>query len=261
MLGLAVVGASLAAAASFAAQPDQPRGELGEVVRLGREIVENTSTHPLSKAYVGNVLNCTSCHLDAGTDPRAASFLEVATAYPAWSPRERRVITLEDRVLNCFMRSMNGMRPPLGSKVSIAITTYITWLSQGEPLRSNPDAPRGPRQLKPLRIDTALADAARGEQLYLQKCADCHGEDGRGTDAGPPVWGPQSYNAGAGFARVDKLSRWLKVAMPLGDPHLSDQEALDVAAWVNSHDRPPFVLSDRLPPPERRGEYNAEGDF
>ncbi|HQZ64725.1 MAG TPA: hypothetical protein PLY87_06605 [Planctomycetaceae bacterium] len=91
---------------------DLPPGELGEVIALGREIVDNTGKHPLSKQYVNNALTCSSCHLDAGTDPQAATFLGVATAYPAWSPREKRVITLEDRVLNCFMRSMNGVRPP-----------------------------------------------------------------------------------------------------------------------------------------------------
>lgn len=34
-----------------------PIGELGDVIRLGEAIVENTVEHPLSKAYVGNKLN------------------------------------------------------------------------------------------------------------------------------------------------------------------------------------------------------------
>ncbi|MEZ6079189.1 MAG: hypothetical protein R3C56_27020 [Pirellulaceae bacterium] len=62
---------------------------MGRVIELGREIVEHTQDHPLSKPYVGNSLNCTSCHLDAGRHPHAASFIGVATAYPAWSPREK----------------------------------------------------------------------------------------------------------------------------------------------------------------------------
>src|SRR5690606_12611162 len=112
-----------------------PPGALGRVVRLGKEIVENTGRHPLSKSYANNALPSSSCHLDAGTHPQAATFLGVATAYPAWSPREQRVITLEDRTLNCFMRSMNGVRPPNGSEVSVAVTTYITWLSSGGTLK------------------------------------------------------------------------------------------------------------------------------
>ena len=48
------------------------------------------------------------------------------------------------------------------------------------------------------------------------------------------------------------------VAMPLGDPDLTEQEALDIAAFVNSHHRPKFILIEHLPKPERLGEYNAE---
>lgn len=235
-----------------------PPGELGRVVKLGKEIIENTGEHPLSKPYVGNALTCSSCHLDAGTDPQAATFLGVATAYPAWSPREKRVITLEDRVLNCFMRSLHGTRPPNGSKVSVAMTSYITWLSSGERMKMNPKVPLGPKHVQPLKIDATKADVKRGKTLYAEHCAYCHGENGLGTEEGPPVWGETSYNDGAGLSRVDKLAAWLKVAMPLGDPHLTEQEALDVAAFVNSKPRPKFILKEHLPKPNRLGEYNAE---
>jgi thiosulfate dehydrogenase len=88
----------------------QMRAKLAEVVMLGEAIVQETTTHPLSKGYVGNSLKCTSCHLENGRHTSAGTFVGTATAYPAWSPRENRVITLEDRVLNCFMRSCNGFR-------------------------------------------------------------------------------------------------------------------------------------------------------
>ena len=235
-----------------------PPGKLGEVITLGKEIVKNTGNHPLSKSYVGNALSCTSCHLDAGTHPAAATFLDTATAYPAWSPRENRVITLEDRVLNCFMRSMNGVRPPNGSQVSVAVTTYITWLSSGEKIAMNPNAPLGPHHVPKLKIDVNTANAVRGATLYEEHCAYCHGENGEGDEDNPPVWGDHSYNAGAGFARNEKLSAWLKVAMPLDDPILTEQQALDVAAYLNSKPRPKFTLENHLPPAEKLGEYNAE---
>ncbi len=234
---------------------DLPRGELGKFVALGRDIVQNTNTHPLSRSYVGNALTCSSCHLNAGLNPKAATFLGAATAYPAWSPRERRVITLEDRVLNCFMRSMNGVRPPNGSEVSVAITTYITWLSNGERMRMNPDAPLGPNHVEPLSIDASKADSTRGKALYADHCASCHGDNGSGSDDGPPVWGDESYNAGAGLSHVDKLAAWLKVAMPLDDPYLSEQQALDIAAFVNSQPRPKFVLVEHLPKSERPDKH------
>lgn len=241
----------------FSVPKELPPGELGKVVLLGKEIVDNTNTHPMSKAYVGNALTCTSCHLKAGTDPKAASFLGSATAYPAWSEREGRVITLEDRVLNCFMRSMNGVRPPNGSQVSVAVTTYITWLSSGEKISMNPKAPVGPLAVPPLKLSQKTGDIARGKELYATRCADCHSDNGNGTENGPPVWGEDSYNTGAGLAVDKKLAAWLKVAMPLDDTTLTEQESLDIASYVNSHPRPKFVLKEHLPSPEKLGEYNS----
>lgn len=235
-----------------------PKSELDKVVAVGREIISHTGTHPLSKEYVGNDLSCSSCHLDAGTDARAATFIGVATAYPAWSPREKRVITLEDRVLNCFMRSMNGTRPPNGSQVSVAMTAYIASLSQGKAMKMNHQKPLGPNHVPMLNIDLAKADIERGKELYANECAYCHGDKGEGSDDGPPVWGPRSYNKGAGLSRNDKLASWLKVAMPLGDPYLTEQQALDLAAYINSKPRPEFKLEEHLPAAEKMGEYNAE---
>lgn len=234
-----------------------PDGPLGETIKLGEDLVEKTANHPRTKEFVGNALNCTSCHLKNGTDPKAATFLGVATAYPAWSPREKRVITLEDRILNCFMRSCNGTRPPLGSEVSVSIAAYITWLSTDQPLRMNAERSLGPRAVPALEIDVARADRRRGKMLYANRCASCHGEDGQGDDDNPPVWGPRSYNNGAGLAEVSKLAAWLKVAMPLDDTDLTDQEALDIASYVNSSERPKFRLQHHLPSQNKLGEYNS----
>ncbi|WP_241676397.1 c-type cytochrome [Bremerella volcania] len=235
-----------------------PAGPLGEVVRLGEQLVYETKDHPLSKPFVGNQLNCTSCHLDGGTHPDAGSFLQTAAAYPAWSPRENRVITLEDRVLNCFMRSQNGIRPPNGSQVSVAITTYITWLSTGSKIQMNEKKPLGPRHVPELEFDWSKANPVQGKEGYKTYCLDCHGQDGQGTADGPPVWGPQSYNDGAGLSRVPKLASWLKVGMPLDDPSLTKQEAADIAAYINRQQRPRFKLEEHLPKAERLGEYNFE---
>ena len=231
--------------------------KLAEVVKLGEAIVENTTTHPMSKDYVGNALSCTSCHLDNGRHEKAGTFLGTATAYPAWSPRENRVVTLEDRVLNCFMRSCNGTRPPLGSEVSVAVTAYITSLSQGQSLRMNAKRPVGPGAIKLLAVKPDQADINRGASLYHSRCAECHQKDGQGDKDNPPVWGERSYNDGAGLSSVENLAAWLKVAMPLDDTDLTDQQALDIAAYVNSHKRPHFDLLKHLPTKEKLGEYNA----
>jgi thiosulfate dehydrogenase len=233
-------------------------GKLAETVELGRVLVEQTATHPLTRQYVGAALNCTSCHLENGTHPTAASFLDVATAYPAWAGREGRVITLEDRVLNCFMRSCNGIRPPQGSPPVVAMVAYITSLSEGRPIRMNAESPHGPRRVPPLGLDPATGDAAAGEKLYTQRCGECHAADGNGTADGPPVWGPRSFNSGAGLSHVEHLAAWLKLAMPLDAADLTEREALDIAAYVNSHPRPDFVIEDHLPPAEEMGVYNGK---
>jgi thiosulfate dehydrogenase len=230
---------------------------LAGVVQIGEAIVNNTTTHAMSKSYVGNALNCRSCHLNNGRHPTAGTFVGTATAYPAWSPRERRVITLEDRVLNCFMRSCNGVRPPLGSEVSVAVTAYITSLSQDRPLKMNPERSIGPGAIQPLAVRSDQASLERGAALFASRCSDCHQADGQGDSENPPVWGARSYNDGAGLSSVDSLAAWLKVAMPLDEADLTDQQAVDIAAYVNSHDRPHFDLSQHLPEKEKLGEYNA----
>lgn len=235
-----------------------PPGKLGEVIRLGQQLIEETDTHPLSRDWVGNSMQCTSCHLDAGRHKTAATFRGVATAYPAYAPREDRVITLEDRILNCFMRSMNGTRPPNGGPVSTAMASYITWLSQGESMQMNPRQSLGPGHLVKLKVAANEADLARGQAVYEDRCGFCHGDNGEGGDDGPPVWGGDTYNQGAGFYKNEKLASWIKVAMPLGDATLSEQESMDVAAYLNSKPHPDFRLEEHLAKPSSSTNSNGK---
>lgn len=232
---------------------EMPQGELGQTVELGKVLFEHTATHPLTRGYVGNALTCASCH--PGPSARSeATLVGAATAYPAWAPREKAVITLEDRVLNCFMRSMNGMRPPYGSRPSVAITAYLTWLSSGLPVHMNAKAPLGPFSTPKLVFDPARVSLSAGKDTYQARCASCHGADGQGD---PPVWGERSYNAGAGLADVGKLAGWTRATMPPDDPTLSEEDAVNVAAYVDSHPRPDFVLEGHLPAAGGAGVYDA----
>ncbi len=237
------------------ARPEElPPGHLGETIRLGKALFDETNTHPLTKRYVRNALTCASCHPDSGAAPKGPTLLGAATAYPAWAPREKAVITLEDRILNCFMRSMNGVRPPNGSAPAVALTAYVTWLSTGMPVGMNPRQPRGPFSFEKLAVFPDEVSVARGRAIFAARCAACHGDDGHGTPAAPPVWGPRSYNAGAGLADTEKLAGWVRVTMPPGDTTLSESEAIDVSAYVNAQPRPSFRLRAHLP---RRGTHNA----
>jgi thiosulfate dehydrogenase len=121
----------------------------------------------------------------------------------------------------------------------------------------NPQRPVGPGALKQLSTKVDQADSMRGASLYSSRCAECHQQDGQGDEDNPPVWGERSYNDGAGLSSVENLAAWLKVAMPLDEANLTELQALDIAAYVNSKKRPHFDLLKHLPVKEKLGEYNA----
>lgn len=211
-----------------------PGNQLGEQIRLGYEIVVNTQEY--ARPYVGDRLNCTNCHLDGGLNPNAASFVGLAAVYPEYRTRNARVNTLADRVNECFERSLNGRALPPDSSKLEAVVAYITWLSRGVP--SGATLPwRGLQRIDSRR----LLDPANGKRVFASKCAFCHGSDGLGTMTAPPIWGPQSYNIAAGMARVSTAAAFIKSNMPRGwGWTLSDDDAFDVAAYVNTQPRPDF---------------------
>ena len=244
---------------------EYPPGPLGETVKLGRELIMHTDTDPLTREFVGNKLTCASCHIDGGTTDTPGTFIGSATAFPAWSGREGSVQTLQDRIANCFMRSMNGKRPPIDSRPLIAMTAYLTWLSEGLPMKMNPVKPMTPyfsdkwpdKAIRPLLASATHANYIHGQQLYAARCASCHGADGQGNAGFPPLWGQDSYNAGAGLAGPVGLATWMERNMPLGNADLKPQEAADIALFVDAHPRPDFDLQQHLLPTAQRGVYNA----
>lgn len=232
--------------------PGLPPGPLGAAIQSGHDMIMQTGTNAASKAYIGNALSCANCHTNAGNNDHPGNFLNTASEYPSFSPREGAVITLEDRIANCFMRSMNGKRPSTDSAVVVDMAAYIDWLDRDKKVEALPTPAASPY---PAMVKAATAaDYAAGQTLYKQNCAACHGANGAGMGSFPPVWGARSYNAGAGLANIAKLATWVKGNMPLGNPHLSDQEAFQVALYVDTQPRPDFVLRDHLPPGQA---YNA----
>ena len=256
-----------------------PEGEVGKMVKLGEDIALHTDTHPLTKDYVGNKLNCASCHLKGedgkpGTAGSISSWLDTGTAFPAWSKREKSVQTLQDRSNNCFMRSMNGKRLPQDSKASIAIAAYITWLSEGKPVKMDRKGPWGPtnaaiwpkgiKHFKPIFKKVTHANYLNGKKLYAAKCASCHGDHGQGMGAFPPLWGKDakgawlSYNTGAGMSKLPKGATWIQLKMPLGQGGtLSDADVVDVTLYVDAQERADFDLQKALPAKSEMGIYNS----
>ncbi|GAB3628155.1 hypothetical protein GCM10027419_30060 [Pandoraea terrae] len=81
-------------------------------------------------------------------------------------------------------------------------------------------------------------------QVYARRCALCHGADGQGQASGgktvfPPLWGPKSFIWGAGMHELQNAAGFMKENMPLGlGGSLTDQQAWDVALFMDSHERP-----------------------
>jgi thiosulfate dehydrogenase len=215
--------------------PETIPGDLrGEQIRLGYKIVVNTQEY--GKRYVGNALNCTNCHLDAGLNPNAASYVGISVLYPEYRPRAGRQMTLADQINECFERSLNGRALPPDSSKLAALVAYIDWLSHNVPRGSTV-----PWRGIPRITSTRPPDPVNGKAVFERKCAFCHGSDGQGTMAAPPAWGPQSYNIGAGMARVGVAASFIKANMPRGwGWTVTDDEAFDVAAYINSQPRPDF---------------------
>ncbi len=217
---------------------DIPSGDFGDVVRLGRNIFNDTQTY--ARAYVGNGLNCVNCHLDEGRKANSAPLWAAYGMFPAYREKNSRVNSYEDRLTGCFRFSMNGKAPPPGSKELIALMSYSYWLSKGAPIGIELAGRGYPRLAAPQQPP----DEARGRKVFEAKCAICHGADGQGTQvngryAFPPLWGKDSFNAGAGMTQVHNAAAFIRANMPLGQGNtLTEQEAWDVAKYMNSHTRP-----------------------
>jgi thiosulfate dehydrogenase len=239
---------------------EYPAGELGETVKLGKVIFDETATHPLTRNFVGNSLSCTSCHLDTGTTKNIGTLIGTAAAFPAYSGREKTIQTLQNRNNNCFMRSMNGTRLIIDSQASVALAAYVTWLSEGVNMKMNEKKPvtkfysqswPGKKWVMPLLKKADHAAYLRGKNIYETRCAVCHNKKGM-----PWLWGEKSYNCGAGMSKLNKAPMWLLGNMPMGGGTLTRQAAVDAAIFINAQPRPDFDLVKHLPP-EGSGPYNS----
>jgi len=223
----------------------------GKLVKYGHRLFTNAANEigpvvsDASKRLAGNNLACGNCHLQAGTQAYAMPLTGVWGQFPQYRAREGAVVTLEERINGCMQRSMHGRALSLDSREMKAFSAYMRWLSEGVP-----DGAKllgaGTLQIKePMRA----ADPGRGAEIYTQVCAACHGPDGLGqrTQNGlgyqfPPLWGPDSYNNGAGMSRLLTAAAYAMHNMPVGTrfdvPVLTDEQAYDVAGYIVGHDRP-----------------------
>lgn len=227
-----------------------PHDSLGDLIRYGRELIVHTSRYfgpKGSVAQVSNGLNCENCHLDGGTRIFANNFSITAATYPVFKNRSNSIVTLEMRINGCFKRSLNGKAPGDSGREMKAMVAYIKWVGKDVKKHSNIFG-TSTGQIPYLN---RAADSSKGKEIFLAQCTTCHGENGQGKflEGGreylyPPLWGNQSFNTGAGLYQLSKSAGFIKNNMPFGTsykkPYLSDEQAWDVAAYINSRPRPEF---------------------
>ena len=207
-----------------------PATPLGRAALRGRAIV--TATRDSLPGYVGNSLRCTSCHLDEGRRPFAMTWIGVHARYPQYRSRKDRVLTVADRINECLERSLGGKALPHDDERLRSIEAYFAFISSGIAVGS-----RTPGQGID-SVDATTPNVSNGEAVFASSCARCHGADGAGTTLATPLWGEKSYTIAAGMARFRMAAGFIRANMPFDTPStLSEQDALDVAAYINSRPR------------------------
>lgn len=197
--------------------------------------------------YSGNNLACSNCHLQKGAQAGSGSWVGILERFPQFGGRGNKIGTIEDRINGCMERSMNGRMLPPDSDKLVAIVAYMDWLSEGLPKKRKAEFKGYPK----IKIPAVAVNLEIGNQIYQKECVICHGENGAGvlntTDGKeytyPPLWGPDSYNDGAGMNRVITSAEFIKSNMPYlqatwDKPKLTDEEAYHVAGYINSFSRP-----------------------
>src|SRR5215472_772288 len=217
-----------------------PQGPLGDSIRLGMHVFNETPKY--AERYVGNKMSCTHCHIDGGTISGGIPIVALPGIFPMYRDREKTVITFEERIEQCFQRSENGHRVPNDGPEMTGLVAYAQWLSK--------DAVTG-RQFPGrglVNIPELNGDPAKGNEIYKEKCAVCHGAEGAGKPPLiPALWGPGAYSDGAGMHLVAKMAAFVQHNMPQTDPgSLTPQEAYDVAAYVHSKPHEHFELKDHM---------------
>jgi thiosulfate dehydrogenase len=221
-----------------------------ELVVYGKELISNTSKYFGPKgtvaAAITNGMNCQNCHIDAGAKSYGNCFSAVAANYPQYRNRSGIIESIEFRINDCLQRSLNGKTIDSLSKEMRAIVAYLKWIGKDVPLKVKPKG-SGTVDLPYLN---RTADTVKGQIVYMNKCTICHGKKGEGVwnmdSSGyiyPPLWGNNCYNNGAGLYRLTRFAGYVKYNMPFKtasytSPQLTDEEAWDVAAFVNSRPRP-----------------------
>src|SRR5215813_10841804 len=169
--------------------------KLSNEIRWGFRIFTNTPAE--AARFAPGKISCNNCHLNGGQRERSLPLVGVAGMFPEYNRRSGRLYSLNDRIIDCFMRSENAtghiaadatpiaenedgeVLPTATSKEVLALSAYLTWLARGSEVGKNP-AWRGQNTIpKEKLIPVDKIDRAKGEALFMEHCTTCHNEDGQ----------------------------------------------------------------------------------
>ena len=211
-----------------------PSGPHGDSIRRGALLFDETPLY--AERFTRAKVSCSSCHAEGGIQPYASPVVGLPALFPMYNARAGHIISLKDRIEECFVRSENGRPIDSNGQQMQALVDYINWLSTPEPNHQK-FIGRGLVALPDLK-----PDPEHGAAIYTAQCAGCHGQHGEGkAPLFPPVWGPDSFNDGAGINGIPKMAAFVQHNMPQNRMGiLSPQDAYDVAAFIHTQPRPAF---------------------
>jgi thiosulfate dehydrogenase len=231
-------------------------------ILYGKELIAHTAKYLGPKGSVlhsTNGMNCQNCHLEAGTKVWGNNYGAVYSTYPKYRARSGKVEDIYKRINDCIERSLNGKALAFDSKEMQAIKMYIEYIGKNV---SKGEKPKGSGIYDLAYLNRAI-NPASGKALFVAKCQSCHQANGEGLLGNnkieytyPPLWGKNSYNAGAGLYRMSRFAGYIKYNMPQAasfqKPQLTDEEAWDIAAYINTQPRPTKDLRKDWPTKEEK---------
>jgi thiosulfate dehydrogenase len=204
----------------------------------------------------GKHASCDHCHQGIGDKQDAAGnrlkgSLNLGASWVMADMYDRftgLLLPFELRQMQCYINSSNGYKPNIADDVIRDVTAYSRFLSAALDLKigSHYDE-QGIDEIPASATPKQGDDYVRGEALYKQKCAQCHGPQAFGLEAngrlvapalaGPNAWNMQSRNYFYYVSTI--LPGFICRNMPLGQENtLSNQECRDMAFYISNLPRP-----------------------
>jgi thiosulfate dehydrogenase len=236
-------------------------------IQRGCNIIDDTQGHHARAAarerwnaqrfIRGSHVSCDHCHQGVGDKQdaqgnRLKGSISLAASWVMADMYDRftgLLLPYELRQMQCYINSSNGYKPNIADDLIRDVTAYSRFLSAALDLRiGNHYEEQGIDEIAASATLKQGDDYVRGEVLFRQKCAHCHGAQALGTVApnghvvapalaGPNAWNTQSRNYFYYVSTI--LPGFICRNMPLGEENtLSNQQCRDIAYYISNLPRP-----------------------